>query len=51
MMPTLPLPHPCHANAPDVMGTNNSWGWYTQAACEALLHLQKPNPSVNEAKD
>lgn len=46
-----PLPHPCHANAPDVMGTDNSWGWCTQAACERLLHLQKPNPSVKPAKD
>lgn len=46
-----PLPHPCHANAPDVMGTDNSWGRCTQAACERLLHLQKPNPSVKPAED
>lgn len=45
-----PLPHPCHANAPDVMGTGNSWGCCTQAACERLLHLQKPNPSVKPGK-
>lgn len=45
-----PVPHPCHANAPDVMGTDNSWGWCTQAACEWPLHLQKPNPSVKPAK-
>lgn len=46
-----PLPHPCHAISPDVMGTDNSWGWCARAACERLLHLQKPNPSVKPAKD
>lgn len=25
-----PLPHPRHANAPDVMGTDNSWCWCMQ---------------------
>lgn len=49
MVPPRPLPHPCHANAPDVMGTANSWGRCTKAACERALHLQKPNPSVKPA--
>lgn len=48
---SLHLPHPCHASTPDVMGTSNSWGQCTRTACEMLLHLQKPNPSVKPAKD
>lgn len=32
---SLPLPHPCHANGPDVMGTKNSCGCVWKAAPSA----------------